>query len=427
MDLLLSKVTTPVFGWIVQLMGWIIDGVYIVIDTIGIPNVGLAIIFYTIIVYMLMYPLTKKQQKLSKMMSYIQPEITAVQNKYRGRRDQESMYRMQEETNEIYQKYGTSPYGTCLPLLIQLPLLFALYQVIYHIPGYIERVAAIFSQLATKIMSIAGGTTAFVNFANENSVRISGVGSVLTKINVIDGLASMTTNQWALLEKVPEFSNFATEISQTAAKSAQVNTFLGLNIMESPIQSIQNAAASGAWWLIILAVLIPVLAWFTQWINVKLQPSNLNNAQDGRGGNSMKSMNLFMPLFSAFICLSLSVGIGIYWIAGAVIRSAQMVYINRKMMKVDIAELVRINQEKAAEKNKGKKKDVVQRERVYEQARTQTKRVNNPQGKYTNNTSEGIDYYEKTKDANPNSIFAKANMVRKYDEAHLNDKKSKKK
>ena len=94
MDLLLSKVTTPVFGWIVQLMGWIIDGVYILIDTIGIPNVGLAIILYTIIVYMLMYPLTKKQQKLSKMMSYIQPEKRAFPAFYDSINDRVGLIKM---------------------------------------------------------------------------------------------------------------------------------------------------------------------------------------------------------------------------------------------------------------------------------------------------------------------------------------------
>ena len=426
MGLFLSKVTTPIFGWIVQLLGWVIDGVYIVLDSIGIPNVAVAIILYTIIVYMCMYPLTKRQQKFSKMMSYMQPEISVVQKKYKGRRDQESMYRMQEETNEIYEKYGVSPYGTCLPLIIQLPLLFALYQVIYHIPGYVERVASIFSGLATKIVSIPGGTTAFVNFLNSNSVRIStSLGTTLTKTNVIDGLSALSRNQWAQLAQLPEFSDISAAITQTAEKSAQVNGFLGLNIQESPIQSIQSAAANGYWWLIIIAALIPILAWFTQWISTKLQPNQNAAAADAASGNSMKMMTTFMPIFSAFICLSLSVGIGIYWIAGAVIRSAQTVYLNRKMMKVDIQELIKKNQEKAAKKNAGKTKESVTGSRVVEQANVKTRRVENPKGKYTNDTSMGSDYYESSKNADPNSIFAKANWVGRYDEEHANDKRSK--
>lgn len=420
MDLLLSKVTTPVFGWIVQLLGWVIDGVYVVIDTIGIPNVGLAIIIYTIIVYMFLYPLTKKQQKFSKMMAYMQPDLNVINKKYMGRNDQESMYKKQEEVNEVYAKYGVSPFGSCLPLLIQLPLLMALYQVIYHIPGYVERVASVFSQLATKIFSIPGGTAVFANFVNSNNVRLA-VGETLTKTNVIDGLYALTTNQWNLLAKVPEFSTISQSITETAAKSGSINSFLGLNIAESPFESIKNAASSGMWWMIIIALLIPLLAWFTQWLSYKLQPSSGSQGQPGE--NSMKAMNNFMPIFSAVLCLTFSVGIGLYWIAGAVIRSVQMVYINRKMMKVDMAEVIRKNKEKAEAKNKGKnKKEYVNQARVNEQARVKTRSY---KGKYTNDTSQGYDYYESSKNADPNSVFAKANMVRRFDEAHENDKKVK--
>lgn len=420
MDLLLSKVTTPVFGWIVQLLGWVIDGVYVVIDTIGIPNVGLAIIIYTIIVYMFLYPLTKKQQKFSKMMAYMQPDLNVINKKYMGRNDQESMYKKQEEVNEVYAKYGVSPFGSCLPLLIQLPLLMALYQVIYHIPGYVERVASVFSQLATKIFSIPGGTAAFANFVNSNNVRLA-VGETLTKTNVIDGLYALTTNQWNLLAKVPEFSTISQSITETAAKSGSINSFLGLNIAESPFESIKNAASSGMWWMIIIALLIPLLAWFTQWLSYKLQPSSGSQGQPGE--NSMKAMNNFMPIFSAVLCLTFSVGIGLYWIAGAVIRSVQMVYINRKMMKVDMAEVIRKNKEKAEAKNKGKnKKEYVNQARVNEQARVKTRSY---KGKYTNDTSQGYDYYESSKNADPKSVFAKANMVRRFDESHENDKKVK--
>jgi YidC/Oxa1 family membrane protein insertase len=426
LELFLSKVTTPVFGWIVQLMGWIIDGVYIVLDTIRIPNVGLAIILYTVIVYMFMYPLTKKQQKLSKMMSYMQPEISAIQKKYQGKRDQQSMYKMQEETNAVYQKYGTSPYGTCLPLLIQLPLLYALYQVIYHIPGYIERVAEIFSGLATKIMLIPGGTSAFMGFINDHQVRVA-IGGALTKTNIIDALSNMTANQWAALQNVPQFSDIAAQISDTATRSASVNSFFGLNITESPIETIQNAMSSGMWWMIILAVLVPVLAWFTQWITLKLSPQQSAQSADQPGAGSMKVMNNFMPLFSAFLCFSFSLGIGIYWIAGAVIRGVQMVYINRKMMKINVEELIRKNQEKAAKKAQSGQKDRVEGSRINEQAHVKTRRVE-AKGKYTNDITKGIDdYYERSKNADPNSILAKANLVRKFDETHSNDKRSNKK
>ena len=109
MEILLSVSTTPVIGWIAQLLGWIMNGIYIVLDAIGIPNIGLAIILYTIIVYMLMTPLQIKQQKMSKMMSVVQPELQKIQKKYQGKVDQTSRMKLNEETMALYQKYGVSP------------------------------------------------------------------------------------------------------------------------------------------------------------------------------------------------------------------------------------------------------------------------------------------------------------------------------
>ena len=421
MDILLSKVTIPLIGWIAQLMGWVMEGIYFLLDKIGLPNLGLAIILYTIVIYICMLPITIKQQKTQKMMSYMQPEISKIQNKYRGRRDQESMYRMQEETNAVYQKYGTSPYGTCLPLFLQMFFLIALYQVIYHIPGYIAKVASVFSGLATKIISIPGGTTAFCNFITDNHLNVS-VSGVLTKTNVIDGLSLMNQGQWTALAKVSEFSSIGNSIAETAAKSDQINSFFGLNITESPMSTIQNAFSSGAWWLIILAILVPVLAWFTQWLNYKLMPQNINDTSGT--GNSMKAMNNIMPIFSAFLCITFSFGIGIYWIAAAVVRAVQTVIINRKMMKVDIEEMIKKNQEKAAKKRKNKEQ--VNKTRVNEQAHTNVRRIKDAKGKYTNDTSVEYDYYEKTKDADEKSLFAKANLVKKMDEEKGNQRRKKK-
>ncbi len=423
MDLfLLSKSTTPIISWISQLMGLVMEGIYYILDTIGIPNIGLSVILYTIVIYLFLLPITIKQQKSTRLMSYMQPEITKIQQKYKGRRDQASMYRMQEETKEIYEKYGTSPYGTCLPLLLQFLLLLALYQVIYHIPGYITRVAAVFSGLATKIISLPGGTAAFAEFAIENSLSITSVGSYLSKTNVIDGLSAMTQDQWTAFAQIPEFSSISQSIVETAAKSDQMNSFLGLNITESPIGTIQRAFASGAWWLILLAILVPVFAWFTQWLNYKLMPQNINDASGT--ASSMKTMNNVMPIFSAFLCFSVSFGIGIYWITAAVIRAVQIIVINRRLMKIDIETLVKKNIEKAEKKNKNKKE--VSKTRVNEQAHTNIRRIKNPQGKYTNDTSIEYDYFEKTKDADENSLFAKVNMVRKYDEKNRNQKRKRK-
>ena len=180
MELLLTKSTTPIIGWIARLLGLIMNGIYeglaylnlhtfgksVVVfgEQMSYANIGLAIILYTIIVYLAMTPLQINQQKNSKMMSVVNPELQKIQAKYRGKNDQASRMAMQQETQDLYKKYGVSMSGSCVTLAIQMPLLFALYQVIYKIPGYITRVGDIFSQLATKVQGTSGSTALLQKF-----------------------------------------------------------------------------------------------------------------------------------------------------------------------------------------------------------------------------------------------------------------------
>lgn len=113
-------------------------------SSVGILNIGLCIILFTLVVKILMFPLTIKQQKSSKLMTVMQPEIQAIQNKYKGKTDNESMMKMNVETKAVYEKYGTSMTGGCLQLVIQLPILLALYRVIYNIPAYVSSVKTYF-------------------------------------------------------------------------------------------------------------------------------------------------------------------------------------------------------------------------------------------------------------------------------------------
>ena len=107
--ILLTKSSVPIIGQVASIMGWIMDGIYRVLDLVGIQNLGLCIIIFSIIIYALMTPLQIKQQKFSKLSSVMQPELQKVQKKYKDKKDQASMQKMQEETQLVYQKYGVSP------------------------------------------------------------------------------------------------------------------------------------------------------------------------------------------------------------------------------------------------------------------------------------------------------------------------------
>ena len=136
--ILLTQSTTPIIGQVAWLLGELMDGIFNVLSSaFGIENIGLCIILFTIIIYTFMIPLTIKQQKFSKLSAVMNPELQAIQKKYKNKRDQESMLKMQEEMKMVYDKYGTSQMGGCLQLVIQFPILLALWKVIQNIPAYV--------------------------------------------------------------------------------------------------------------------------------------------------------------------------------------------------------------------------------------------------------------------------------------------------
>ena len=156
---LATKTGTPIIGQIASVMGWIMDGIYKMLDGLfGIQNIGLCIIIFSILIFAFMTPLQIKQQKFSKLSSIMQPGIQKIQNKYQGKKDQASMMKMNEETQAVYQKYGVSPTGSCVQLAIQMPILFALYQVIYRIPAYVGSVKNIFTGVVDNLLAVNGYT-----------------------------------------------------------------------------------------------------------------------------------------------------------------------------------------------------------------------------------------------------------------------------
>ena len=427
MNIVMTKVTTPIIGWICSILGWVINAIYALLDLIGIPNIGLAIILFTLVVYMAMMPLQIKQQKFSKMNSIMQPEIQRIQKKYKGKKDNDSMMKQNEELNAVYQKYGVSPTGSCVQLLIQMPVLLALYQVIYHIPGYISGVRNVFTGLASNIMSVKGFGDIISKFITDNSISMYGItaNTEFTKETIIDFLYKLSPSQMELFANLPEFSAHANVFEQVAAKAEHINQFLVLNISDTPMAVIKSGWAQGGvsgWIMIIAAVLIPVLAWFTQWLNYKLMPQPQNNSHEATSTMeaSMKSMNTVMPVMSAVFCFSFPVGIGIYWVIGAVIRSIQQVVLNKKMDTMDMEEYIRKNQEKMKKKME---KRGYNPQQINQQARMNVKNIQQPQQQKPGLTAEdkaermkkSTEYYKNT-EYKPGSLAAKANMVKQFDE-----------
>lgn len=413
--MVLTKSSIWVIGPVATILGVIMNAIFGVLDMANIQNIGLCIILFTFLIYMLLSPLTVKQQKFSKLSAHMNPELQKIQKKYKGKNDQVSMTKMNEETQLLYAKYGVSPMGSCLQLLIQMPILFALYQVIWNIPAYVGRVYDVFKPLADALINITGSQTFMEELAKAQNISYSN-GYTVEKI--VDTLYKLKPANWT--ELAEQFPNLNDLIQETQASADHMNYFLGLNISDSPINIMQQGITTGAWLLVIGALAIPVLSALTQWLNTKLMPQQTQqNGEENAMMSSMKTMNILMPLMSAFFCLTLPAGMGIYWIAGAVIRSIQQVVVNKYIDKMDMDELIRKNEEKV--KKKQEKMGVAQQRIVNSQAKASTRNMNTPTKKTMTqeerqaSIKSSTEYY-KNSEEKPGSIAAKARMVEKYNE-----------
>ena len=359
--MLLTKSNGMIIGPIASLLGMFMNGIFYVLNKIGIPNIGLAIIIMTILIYMAMLPLTVKQQKFSKLQRKMQPELNKINKKYEGRKDPESMERQQAEIKEVYGKYGVSATGSCVQLIIQMPILLALYRVFYNIPAYVPMVKQVFFPLVDELITANAGdylkeTNAarffLKQFENEN--YINGVTEYVQN-TFIDVLNKFNSADWTALTE--NFADLKSDIANTVTSLTRYNSFLGLNMANSPSSLFKEAMQSKTYILVIVALIIPVLAAVTQYLNVALMPQPESQDGNDQMNNTMKSMNVMMPIMSAFFCWSLPNGMGLYWITGAVIRCIQQVVINKQIDKMDIDAMVEKNLEKMKEKEakEGKK------------------------------------------------------------------------
>lgn len=428
---LLTQYQGKIVGPVAWLLGHLMNGIFNVLNSIGLPNIGLAIIIFTIVIYLCLLPLTYKQQKFSKLQAKMSPELQAIQAKYKGKKDNDSMLAMQQETKEVYAKYGVSQTGSCLQLLIQMPILFALYRVIYQIPAYVTIVKNAFSPLVEDLMATTGASDFLQTLSSANMFKGQFTNAAFTsgdatyiKNTFIDVLNKASTADWNSL--TAQFPSLTESIENTHSALSRFNYFLGLNIADTPMYMIKTGFADKAFLLMLGGVLVPVLAALTQWINTKLMPqpatdNSKANADDptAQMQQSMKTMNLMMPIMSAVFCLSLPAGMGIYWIAGAVIRSVQQVVINRHIDKIDIdAEIA---------KNTAKYKEKLEKNKTTKQmslyANLSTKSNDLSSAKNSNiSESEKEEKLEKVKSVYNNkeirkdSLLAKANMVKDFNE-----------
>jgi len=427
----LSQVT-GILGPIAWVLGKILDAIYNFLGLFGIENIALCIILFTFVVKMLMLPLTIKQQKFTKLSSKMNPELQKIQQKYKGKKDEESLRRQQAETQAVYSKYGASPMGGCLPLLISLPIMFALYKIIYAIPAYVEDIGLLYGQVVDTISNVSAGKsvdykTAIVNFMEANNIRLtltsescscSAKEILLADYNgeqlrtyVIDLFTKFNPDNWDNFLKIDLFKLFGKDsmdiITTNVEKIKSVNGLFGLSILDTPRWND-------------ITVIIPGLAVVTQFIQGKLQTAvNTGKKSDDPGQQTTKMMSTIMPIMSGAFCLMLPIGVGVYWIASAVFTIIQTIFINKYLDKVNVDEMLEKNKEKNVKKQE--KLGVTHDNKMAEVAKTKGLNYDNSSEKYDNTgykknsgkktKKPGADYQRSNVSYSAKSIAANAMLL----------------
>jgi len=396
----------PIIGTFAEWLGALMNLLYNGLSSIGIYNVGVAIIVFTIIIFTLMLPLTIKQQRGMRIQAVMQPEIQKIQKKYAGKKDQATMMKQQEEMRMLQQKYGASPFSSCLPLLATMPILFALFPVIQNIPRYVEGVRKVYSPLVEKLVAYPESAGILEQIGDD--IPFVGDLDFSQSENIYTLLARFQAQNWNELMTAVSSVDIISQIEETVSRLHSINNFLGISVSEHPINMFTASIGDGNIVGAIIATVIPLLAGATQFISVKLQPTP-NADPDNPIARQMRTMIYFMPIISVFFGFTLPAGLGLYWAVSAVVRTIQMLFINRSLNKKGTDALIEENLKKA-EKRQARKK-TTSPSTVSSMATKATRSIE--EGK-AGNKEAGSTKQTNVTYSGGGSLSDKANMVRRF-------------
>jgi YidC/Oxa1 family membrane protein insertase len=284
------------FNFIAYPIGTLLRIIY---DTLAFKNYGFSIILLTIIIKTLVLPLTIKQYRSTSKISEIQPKLQEIQKKYK---DDPQM--LNQETMKLYQENNVNPTAGCLPLLIQMPILFSLYYVISQPLKYMfklpaETIQFLFEKIPADAAKIANlHDLSIINYFTLNTDKLSDVNGLLTQ----DHLLNMH--------------------------------FFGINLGRTPSLNpsilFGSAVDIQAWYLL----LIPILAVTTTYLSIKYSMNQTPQQDSNPSQKTMQnSMTLMSPLMTGFISFTVPAGLGIYWIISNVYQLVQQLYMNKFIIK----------------------------------------------------------------------------------------------
>lgn len=317
-------------------------------DIIGVPfgylmsliydlvqNYAVAIILFTLVTKLILFPVSYKTQKSSARMQLIQPKLQKIQKSFANNPN-----RIQEEQQKLYQEEGISPTASCLPAFIQMFLLFGVLDVVYKPITHILRITkSVRNAAITKASELA------VQFKDVNG------GKEILKGNLRNELLTME-----VMDKHPgDFDSIGENFRQIVAEFAQNFTIFGANLGKTPTlkPEIWNSEA-------VILCAIPFLAGLSQFLVsfYSIMHQKKINPTPQAGGGCMNVLMLLMPAMSIWFAFEVPAGVGFYWIWSSIFSFLITFSLNLYFTKDRIVAINEIEKEKAriyAEKHPGKK------------------------------------------------------------------------
>lgn len=291
--------------WIGTALGWITN-------TVGFGNYLLGICIFAIIVEILMIPLSIKQQQNSIKQANLRPKEMAIRNHYKGRNDQATQMKVNEEIQSLYERENFNPMSGCLPMLIQLPIIMLLYNIVIDPVQYVLGSTASFGAALKAFFTAstaAGGLGQTLNSANGTIEILS-----LIKNHDFSALAdfSMITNGEKVLETLNGFGTLPT-------------------FSIGPVNFGYTPSLERNQWLLIVPVLTFVVYFFTMKISKKFTYQATTNDQAPGAGCSAKMMEFYMPVVSTMFSFAVPGAVGIYWVFRSVLSTLKQFIMSKVM------------------------------------------------------------------------------------------------
>ena len=285
----------------------------------GTHNYGVAIILFALVVNVILFPFMAKSKKSMMRTSRIQPQLKELERKCAG-----NQQRYQMEVQKLYKEMGVNPMSGCLWSLLPFPILIALYGVIRQ---PLARMMGLSAESVEKITA----------WATKNAGYVAEGRSTYGEIGVMNSIHQHWNDA---ISALGDFGGKLFDLDYS---------FLGMNLGEIPKWQVWSYDWSSAKiWLPALGLfLIPVIAAVLSWASMKISQAT-NPPQAGQAAVSMKSMNIFMPIMSIWICFAMPAALGVYWIANSVFGICRDVILTKVYKsKLDKEDAERITAAKA--------------------------------------------------------------------------------